>query len=285
MDILRGNDLTDYKVGNLRICSSFRANKASPDTNCSYNFDLGGVSMLSSVKKINLNSVSICNNFNNVASYNNYFDFQWFDGVLHTVQIVVPPNYYSYSALATQLQTQIQALDPILATFTFTFDTTVQKYKYDTGNPAVGAGFFASLSVPNLENNNFLYLIGSNPISSGLNVSTTLSYRPALFGAVVAYICSSRLGIGHSIKSQIIDDSVNRQVVAISSNELISIHITSDFGAYTSYYDQGSMRGEIAYQTPQQLTQFDISIQDQYGNVLETNDINAPNYLNFSIYY
>ena len=144
MDILRGNDLTDYKVGNLRICSSFRTKEADSQNNCTYTFDIGGVSMLSSVKKINLNSVNICNNFNNVASYNNYFVFHWFDVSLHEVDVVVPPNYYDMNALALQLQTQIQAIDPVLATFTFTYDATIQKFKFASvsGNLTISVQYY-----------------------------------------------------------------------------------------------------------------------------------------------
>ena len=286
MDISRGNELVDYKLGNLRISSSFRTSKTDNQNNCSYSFDLGSISMLSNVKKLDLNSVSICNNFNNVPSYANYFVLQWFDGVLHEVDVVVPPNYYAYDALATQLQTQIRAIDASLSAFTFVFDTTIQKFVFASGNPAVGVGFAPSVKVPNLENNNFLYLIGANPLGTGLSLGDPLTYRPALFGAVVVYIGSNRLGSGLSTKSQIIDDSVNRKVIALNSNEILALQITSEFGFYTHYYDQGSAsRAKVSFQLPQQVTQFDISIQDAYGNIMESNDNNAPYFMNFGVYY
>ena len=67
------DSLKQYNVANLRLSTSFRSNINDRDTNCTINLTQNRI--INNVVKINLNNVTICNNFYNVASYNNKFKF------------------------------------------------------------------------------------------------------------------------------------------------------------------------------------------------------------------
>ena len=150
--------------------------------------------------------------------------------------------------------------------------------------------FNVLLPLRNFLGNNFLHIIGLDPLGVGYEADNTDSpfpYPPNLTGATTVYIMSDKLCSGKSILNVIGENDANtsRDIQSQSGNEIMSFGITAPYGAYQTYYDQGSERAEFVYSQGFSLDSLDLKFVDEYGNVLETDAKNTPIYLSFKISY
>lgn len=278
-------NLRQFNVSNLRVSTSFRSNFFDRDTNCTIDFTQNRV--INNIVKINLNSVTICNNFFNIASYNNKFSLiVTLDGFPTVYDIIVEPNYYSTTTLATLLQTIIQTYAP---TTTVIWSEPLKRFVINTGDPLVTIRFNV-LQPKNYLGNNFLYIVGLDPLGldyEATNSNSPFPYPPNLAGATNIYILSNKLCSGKSILNVLgpNDSNTSRDLQSQSGNEIMALGITSAYGAYQTYYDQGSERAEFVYSQGIALDSLDLKFVDEFGNVLETDAINTPIYLSFKITY
>lgn len=279
-------NLRQFNVSNLRVSTSFRSNYFDRDTNCTIDFTQNRV--INNIVKINLNFVEICNNFFNVASYNNKFSLIVTVGGFPSVyEIIIQPNYYSVTSLASLLQSIIQTYAP---TTTVVWSEPLKRFVINTNDPLVTIRFNVLQPLRNFLGNNFLYIIGLDPLGLGYeanNSNSAFSYPPNLAGATTVYIMSNKLCSGKSILNVLGQNDANtsRDIQSQSGNEIMSFGITAPYGAYQTYYDQGSERGEFVYSQGFTLDSLDLKFTDEYGNVLETDAKNTPIYLSFKITY
>ena len=279
-------NLRQFNVSNLRVSTSFRSNFFDRDTNCIIDFTQNRV--INNIVKINLNSVTICNNFFNIASYNNKFTLiVLVSGVPTLYDIIVPPNYYTVETLATYLQTVIQTYAP---TTTVVWSEPLRRFVINTNDPLIKIRFNVLGPPKNYLGNNFLYFIGLDPLGVGYeadNTDSAFPYPPNLAGATNIYILSNKLCSGKSILNVLgpNDSNTSRDLQSQSGNEIMSLGITSAFGAYNQYYAQGDDRAEFVFSQGFTLDSLDLKFVDEFGNVLETDAINTPIYLSFKITY
>ena len=279
-------NLRQFNVSNLRVSTSFRSNYFDRDTNCKIDFTQNRV--INNIVKIDLNFVEICNNFFNIASYNNKFTLiVLVSGVPTLHDIIVDPNYYNTTTLAAYLQTAIQVYSP---TTTVVWSEPLRRFVINTNDPVVKIRFNVLLPLRNFLGNNFLHIIGLDPLGVGYEADNTDSpfpYPPNLTGATTVYIMSDKLCSGKSILNVIGENDANtsRDIQSQSGNEIMSFGITAPYGAYQTYYDQGSERAEFVYSQGFSLDSLDLKFVDEYGNVLETDAKNTPIYLSFKISY
>jgi len=290
MESFNGNtdNLKNFNESNLRISTSFRSNFTDPDTNCTLDFTQNR--NINNIVKLNLNYVTICNNFYNVASYNNTFYLLVNSGAGNTVnKITVPVGYYDATALAALLQTLCV---PFAPTLTITYSETLKRIVFNTND----AGTTILLNPDTLSanfnylGNNFLYLIGA-PVDGGgysaTNVPSPLPSPPALFGATSVYIVSNKLVTARSILNVLLpdDNEINRSLQSQNASEIMALGITSPWGTYQTYYDNGSARGMYVLSQGLTLDTVDLKVVDQFGNVLENGTNNTPIYYSFKIFY
>jgi len=278
-------NLRQFNVSNLRVSTSFRSNFFDRDTNCTIDFTQNRV--INNIVKINLNSVTICNNFFNIASYNNKFSLiVTVSGFPTVYDIILEPNYYNTTTLATLLQTIIQTYAP---TTTVIWSEPLKRFVINTGDPLVTIRFNV-LEPKNYLGNNFLYIVGLDPLGldyEATNSNSPFPYPPNLAGATNIYILSNKLCSGKSILNVLgpNDSNTSRDLQSQSGNEIMSLGITSPYGAYQTYYDQGSERAEFVFSQGIALDSLDLKFVDEFGNILETDAINTPIYLSFKITY
>lgn len=281
-------NLKQFNVSNLRVSTSFRSNYFDPDTNCRIDFTQNRV--INNIVKINLNYVEICNNFFNIASYNNKYTFIVLtNGVPVVYPDIVPPNYYNTTTLAAYLQETLSDGTGAGAT-TVVWSETLRRFVINTNDATIKIRFNVSGPPKNFLGNNFLHIIGLDPLGVGYEANDTdtpFPYPPNLTGATSVYIMSDKLCSGKSILNVIgpNDANTSRDIQSQSSNEIMSFGITAAFGAYQSYYSQGDDRAEFVYSQGFSLDSLDLKFTDEYGNILETDSKNTPIYLSFKITY
>jgi len=279
-------NLRQFNVSNLRVSTSFRSNYFDRDTNCRIDFTQNRV--INNIVKINLNFVEICNNFFNIASYNNKFSLiVTISGSPTVYDIIIEPNYYNTTTLASLLQTIIQTYAP---TTTVVWSEELRRFVINTNDPLVTIRFNVLQPLRNFLGNNFLYIIGLDPLGVGYqanNSSSPFPYPPNLTGATSVYIMSDKLCSGKSILNVIgpNDANTSRDIQSQSANEIMSFGITAPYGAYQTYYSQGDDRAEFVFSQGIALDSLDLKFVDEYGNVLETDAKNTPIYLSFKITY
>lgn len=281
--------LKEFNVSNLRLSTSFKSNFNAPDSNCVINFTQNR--NLTNICKINVNYVSMCNNWYNVASYNNKFVlFIVTNSVATSHAITVPVGYYNVVDLCAYLQTLIRNTYGVTNCIV-AFDETAKKIYINTGDATVQIFFGVQQGgLINYIGNNFLYLVGL-PLDGGgylaTNANTLFPNPPALFGATSVYILSNKLASTKSIRNVILegDNEGNRELQSQNASEIMAICITSPYGTYNTYYDQGSERGDYVFSNGIQLDSIDLQITDQFGNFLENGTNNTPVYLSLKCYY
>jgi hypothetical protein len=281
-------NLKQFNVSNLRVSTAFRSNYFDPDTNCRIDFTQNRV--INNIVKINLNYVNINNNFFNIASYNNQYTFIIIiNGVPTGYEDIVPPNYYNTTTLAAYLQETLSNGTGAGAT-TVVWSETLRRFVINTNDPLVKIRFNVSGPPKNFLGNNFLHIIGLDPLGVGYeadNTDSPFTYPPNLAGGTSVYIMSDKLCSGKSILNVIgpNDANTSRDIQSQSANEIMSFGITAPYGAYQTYYSQGDDRAEFVYSQGFSLDSLDLRFTDEYGNILETDSKNTPIYLSFKITY
>ena len=281
-------NLKQFNVSNLRVSTSFRSSYFDSDTNCRIDFTQNRV--INNIVKINLNYVEICNNFFNIASYNNKYTFIVItSGVPVVYEDIVPPNYYNTTTLAAYLQETLSNGTGAGAT-TVVWSETLRRFVINTNDATIKIRFNVSGPPKNFLGNNFLHIIGLDPLGVGYeatNIDSPFPFPPNLAGATSVYIMSDKLCSGKSILNVIgpNDANTSRDIQSQSSNEIMSFGITAPYGVYQSYYSQGDDRAEFVYSQGFSLDSLDLKFTDEYGNILETDAKNTPIYLSFKITY
>jgi len=149
--------LKEFNVSNLRLSTSFKSNFYDLDSNCIINLTQNR--NLTNVCKISLNYVSMCNNWYNVASYNNRFALILIiNNEGYSYNITVPPKYYDVYQLCTYLQTLIRSYS--VPNCVVAFDETAKRIYINTGDADIGVAFGVHPDLVNYLGNNFLYLVG-----------------------------------------------------------------------------------------------------------------------------
>ena len=284
MEQYSGNpyDLKEYNRINLRVSTTFRQSESQPHTNCEIPFNNASY-LLDAVKKIDITGIDFPNNIRNIASYCNRFILQVFVVSLVEHTITIPPNYYNAVQLALAIQNAIQVYVP---TATFIFDSNLRKFVMNSNSPT-GIGFAPdnTQATTNLSYNNFMWLIG-NALGTGItNTQFVFTNEPNLVGASAVYLNSDILANGKGIRNQINSESLIKNISSFNSTEAISFFVDSAFGAYNVYYNNGSERGLISYQTATKLASIDLNFTDCVGNTLEQVSNNLPIFVSLSIYY
>jgi len=277
--------LPEYNVANLRLSTSFKSNFYDRDTNCVINMTQNRI--INNVCKLNLNSVTICNNFHNIATYNNRFSLDVITGGLplgYTLR--VPAGYYTATALAAKLQ---ELITPYAALTTVVWSETLKRFVINTNDAGIEIRFFVS-NPDNYIGNNFLYIVGLPLLGEGYvatNTDCAFPDPPALFGATNVYIMSNKLVNAKSVLNVLgpNDADTSRDLSSQNGSEIMSIGITSPFGTYQQYYDQGSSRGEFVLAQGISLDSIDLRVVDQFGNILQTDAKNSPIYYSFKVSY
>jgi hypothetical protein len=281
-------NLRQFNVSNLRVSTSFRNNFFDTDTNCTIDFTQNRI--INNIVKINLNSVTICNNFYNIASYNNKYSFiVIINGVSSVYEDVVPPDYWNGDELADYIQSSITNGTGADDT-TVVWNETYKKFVINTNDPTIKIRFNVSGPPKNYLGNNFLYIIGLDPLGLGYEADNTDSmfpYSANLAGATSIYILSNKLCSGKSVLNVLgpNDANTSRDIQSQNGNEIMSLGITAAWGSYQTYFDSGSDRSEFVYSQGIALDSLDLKFTDEYGNVLERQAINTPIYLSFKITY
>jgi hypothetical protein len=243
--------------------------------------------IINNVCKLNLNSVTICNNFYNIATYNNRFSLIVITGGLPLgYSFRVDPNYYNVDTFAAQFQSLIRVHAPLA---TVVWSETLRRFVINTGNPNIELQFETS-TPNNFIGNNLLYIIGLPIDGQGFtatNVDTAFPFPPNLAGTVNAYIISNKLANSKSVLNVLgnNDTETNRDLQSQNASEIMSIGITAPYGAYQTYYDQGSSRGDYVLSQSICLDSIDLRVVDEFGNVLQTDSKNTPIYYSFRVSY
>jgi hypothetical protein len=288
-ETFNGNTLSlkEYNVANLRVSTSFRSNFNDHDSNCVINFTQNRI--INNVCKISVNYVSMCNNWYNVASYNNKFVLILIinsEGFSHN--ITVPSGYYDVYQLCTYLQTLIRSYS--VPSCVVAFDETAKKIYINSGDVNIGIAFGVTLNLQNYLGNNFLYLVGL-PLNGvgyeAYNTNTLFPNPPSLFGATTVYLLSNKLVSAKSVRNilQPNDSDTLREIQSQNASEIMAIGITSAYGAYTVYYNNGSERGDYVLSQGVTLDSIDLQITDEFGNYLENGTNNTPVYLSLQVSY
>jgi len=277
--------LPEFNSANLRLSTSFRSNFNDRDTNCIINMTQNRI--INNVCKLNLNSVTICNNFYNIASYNNRFSLIVITGGLPLgYSFRVEPNYYNVITLAAQLQLLIRVHAPLA---TVVWSEPLRRFVINTNDPTIELQFETS-TPNNFIGNNLLYIIGL-PIDgigyTATNVDSPFPFPPNLAGTVNAYIISNKLTNSKSVLNVLgnNDTETNRDLQSQNASEIMSIGLTSPWGSYGTYYDSGSSRAEYTLSQSICLDSIDLRVVDEFGNVLQTDAKNTPIYYSFRVSY
>lgn len=283
MEQYSGNpyDLKEYNRLNLRVSTAFRQSESQPHTNCEIFFYNN--SYLDNVKKLDITGINFPNNIRNIASYCNRFILEVFTLSLSEYQITIPPNYYNATQLAAAIQSEIQVYVP---TATFIFDSNLRRFVMNSNSAtAIGLMIDTTQATSNLSYNNFMWLIGET-FGTGLNnTQFVFTNEPNLVGASAVYLNSDRIANGKGIRNRINSETLVKNISCFNSTEAISFFVDSAFGAYNVYYNNGSERGLISYQTGLKLVSIDLNFTDIMGNTLEMVSQNMPIFISLSIYY
>lgn len=277
--------LPEFNSANLRLSTSFRSNFNDPDTNCIINMTQNRI--INNVCRLNLNSVTLCNNFYNIATYNNRFSLIVItNGTPLGYTLRVPPNYYNVNTFAAELQTLIRIY---AASATVSWSETRRRFYINTNDAAIQLQFTTS-GANNFIGNNLLYIIGLPLDGQGYTATTVDSYFPLppnLAGTVNAYIISNKLTNSKSVLNVLGDNDTetNRDLQSQNASEIMSIGITSPWGTSQTYYDQGSLRGDYTLSQSLCLDSIDLRIVDEFGNVLQSDAKNCPIYYSFRVSY
>jgi hypothetical protein len=243
--------------------------------------------IINNVCKLNLNCVTICNNFYNIATYNNRFSLIVITGGLPLgYSFAVTPNYYNVITLAAQLQLLIRVHAPLT---TVVWSEPLRRFVINTNDATIELQFETS-TPNNFIGNNLLYIIGL-PINgqgyTASNIDSAFPFPPNLAGAVNAYIISNKLTNSKSVLNVLgnNDTETNRDLQSQNASEIMAIGITSPWGTYQTYYDQGSQRGEYTLSQSICLDSIDLRVVDEFGNVLQSGSVNTPIYYSFRVSY
>ena len=280
--------LKEFNVSNLRLSTTFKSNFNDPDSNCIIN--LSQNRNLTNICKISLNYVSMCNNWYNVASYNNTFTIIIvINNDPTSFTVTVPPGYYDVYQLTAYLQNYIR-LEYAVANCIVSFDETAKRIYVNTGDPTIQIAFGVGPNLVNYIGNNFLYLVGLPLTGIGYEANNTNSLfpnPPALFGGTTVYILSNKLATTKSIKNIILPNDTDglRELQSQNASEIMSIGINSPYGVYNNYYNNGSDRGDWVFSNGLNLDSIDLQITDEFGNYLENGTLNTPVYLSLKCYY
>lgn len=284
MEQYSGNpyDLKEYNRINLRVSTAFRQSESQPHTNCEIPFNNASY-LLDTVKKIDITGINFPNNIRNIASYCNRFILEVYTSSLAEYQITIPPNYYNANQLALAIQTAIQVYVP---TATFIFDSNLRRFVMNSNSPTgIGLAIDETQATTNLSYNNFMWIIGET-LGTGLNnTQFVFTNEPNLVGACAVYLNSDKLANGKGIRNKINSEQIIKNISCFNSTEAISFFVDSAFGAYNVYYNNGSERGLISYQTATKLQSIDLNFTDIMGNTLEQVSQNMPIFISISIYY
>jgi len=277
--------LPEFNSANLRLSTSFRSNFNDRDTNCIINMTQNRI--INNVCKLNLTSVTICNNFYNIATYNNRFSLIVITGGLPLgYSFRVDPNYYNVDTFAAKFQTLIRVHAPLA---TVVWSEPLRRFVINTNDPTIELEFQTS-TPNNFIGNNLLYIIGL-PIDgvgyTATNVDSPFPFPPNLAGTVNAYIMSNKLVNSKSVLNVLgnNDTETNRDLQSQNASEIMSIGLTSAWGTYQTYTDQGSLRGDYTLSQSICLDSIDLRVVDEFGNVLQTDSKNTPIYYSFRVSY
>jgi len=162
-------NLKQFNVSNLRVSTSFRSNYFDPDTNCRIDFTQNRV--INNIVKINLNYVNICNNFFNIASYNNRYSFiVIINGVSSVYEDIVPPDYWTVTELASYMQDSITNGTGASAT-TVVWNEDLRRFVINTNDATIKIRFNVLQPIKNFLGNNFHLLILTNAAAFHLNAA------------------------------------------------------------------------------------------------------------------
>ena len=277
--------LPEFNSANLRLSTSFRSNFNDPDTNCIINMTQNRI--INNVCKLNLNSVTLCNNFYNIATYNNRLTFILIVlGLPFTYINRLTPGYYNVNTLAVELQRILNIPAP---TTTVVWSESLSRFVINTNDPNYEIEFQQS-DPNNFIGNNILYILGLPLDGQGYtatNVNSPFPFPPNLAGTVNAYIISNKLTNSKSVLNVLGDNDTetNRDLQSQNASEIMSIGITAPWGSYQTYYDQGSMRADYTLSQSLCLDSIDLRVVDEFGNVLQTAAKNTPIYYSFRVSY
>jgi len=277
--------LPEFNSANLRLSTSFRSNFNDRDTNCTINMTQNRI--INNVCKLNLTSVTICNNFYNIATYNNRFSLIVITGGLPLgYSFRVEPNYYNVITFAAEFQTLIRVHAPLA---TVVWSEPLRRFVINTNDATIELEFETS-TPNNFIGNNLLYIIGLPLTGQGYtatNVDSPFPFAPNLAGTVNAYIISNKLANSKSVLNVLgnNDTETNRDLQSQNASEIMSIGLTCPWGTYQTLYDAGSLRGEYVLSQSICLDSIDLRVVDEFGNVLQAAAVNTPIYYSFRVSY
>ncbi len=268
--------LKSYDDNTFVLNTADRTDLNDPDTNCVIEFNNSAIGPMSKIVIADITSVSICNNFYNIASYNNAFVLQTYDGMtLLEYPLRLTPNYYTATTLASALQTLLSA-QVGLGALTVIYDATLRRIVIHT-NSGLAVALQIDLNFPyRYYQNSFLWTIGATFSGQPLATSITMPNPTALFGATQIFLVSQKLAYTKNTKTNVTSEALPRIVQSKISNIVIAINITAPFGVYDSYYNNGSDRGVITFPSEQQFDAIDLKWVDPVGNVLQSDATNTP---------
>ena len=252
--------LTDFQSVLLEINSDKKNNPSDSNTQFTINVKSSG-GAVDTVKGIAVKTVSMRNQFFNVASYNNKLVLD--DGV-SSVPFEITPDQYNKVDYINALQASINAA--ILPdTVVVTLDSS-DRLNFVFSSPY---GFFLIPQVSTMSN-----VAGLSETIAPLN-NVTLQNPINLGGVTQVYVKSRKLAQGN-----LIDANVSSDVV-----DILNIDVPFGAVAYLQPHDLELHTIEYyPYEDKRSLRVIDIALVDQYNNILETPS-NFPFNMVVKIYY
>jgi hypothetical protein len=241
----------------LRISSEEKTPESKSNSEFVVNIPPSG-GILDSVVGYAVHSAELPNVFDNITADTN--TLQIIDNIAVAFNVVVPPGYYSATALAAVLQDAIDAaIAPRTVAITLTGATLSQRFRFAFSVPFVMVAGGISTMAP---------AIGLTA-TTALNNVQIMPNIPNLIGATAAYIHSSVLA-----PSNLVEANGSFSVVDM-------IQMDKPYGV-TCYLTTSNELTHIKYYRPfesvKTLRQISITIRDRGGNVL----LLPPNF-NFSM--
>ncbi len=239
-----------------------RHRSSSTSSPNSFSVNLGTSTVTQEVSAVRVKSVSFTNTQYNITSRSNTFYYS--DDLATVKSVTIPIGQYNITDLITALTasllvagvTVIMALDPLTQKIQVVSTApAIQYFDFEYGQDNILGAKLGIGGKSGLEGGAFNFL----------NV-------PDLTGLTMLYVRSSAISNDHSLEQFTrAPPTGNDRLIRIEMSDIIeAVGVSAPFGFFI-HYENDNPLNIIEYETPRSMSNIDIELTDNFGDIVELN--------------